>query len=105
MEEEVYAKLWQLDAQKKLDRELSEAQEKKGRVADTMAALDWQKQTRELQRDAEKGQTSAEQMMLTDQWTTEAEKEKQAEKDLHLLNRERNLELIKHNEAEKTLRE
>ena len=53
-EEAVYAKLWQLDAQKKLDRELIEAQEKKARIADTMAALDWQKATRVTASEAEK---------------------------------------------------
>lgn len=70
-----------------------------------MAALDWQKATREQTREGDSAQTQAERMMLTDQWEKEAEREKQAERDLALLNRERNLELIKHNEAEKRLRE
>ena len=50
MEEQVYAQLWQLDAQKKLEREMQEAKEKQQKISDTMAVLDWQKQTRELQR-------------------------------------------------------
>lgn len=70
-----------------------------------MAALDWQKATRVMAGDAEKNQTAAERMMLTNQWQAEADREKQIERDLALLNRERNLELIKHNEAEKRLRE
>ena len=50
MEEQVYAQLWQLDAQKKLEREMQEAREKQEKIKDTMAVLDWQKQTREIQR-------------------------------------------------------
>ena len=50
LEEQVYAQLWQLDAQKKLEREMLEAKEKQEKVRDTMAVLDWQKQTREQQR-------------------------------------------------------
>ena len=48
LEEQVYAQLWQLDAQKKLEREMAEAREKQEKIRDTMAVLDWQKQTREV---------------------------------------------------------
>ena len=54
LEEQVYAQLWQLDAQKKLEREVREAQEKQEKIRDTMSVLDWQKQTRQLHRDEEK---------------------------------------------------
>lgn len=47
IEEQVYAQLWQLDAQKKLEREMKEAAEKQAKVKETMTVLDWQKQTRE----------------------------------------------------------
>ena len=53
LEEQVYAQLWQLDAQKKLEREVREAQEKQEKIRDTMSVLGWQKQTRQLQRDEE----------------------------------------------------
>ena len=53
LEEQVYAQLWQLDAQKKLEREVREAQEKQEKIRDTMSVLDWQKQTRQLHRDEE----------------------------------------------------
>ena len=43
LEEQVYAQLWQLDAQKKLEREMTEAREKQEKIRDTMAVLDWQK--------------------------------------------------------------
>lgn len=41
MEEQVYSQLWQLDGQKKLEREIKEAEEKKKNISDTMAVLDW----------------------------------------------------------------
>jgi len=43
--------------------------------------------------------------MLKDQWNKELEMDKEAEKQKFLLNRERNLELIKHNAAERELRQ
>jgi hypothetical protein len=41
MEEQVYAQLWKLDLQAKEERERIEAEEKKKRIGDTMAVLDW----------------------------------------------------------------
>ena len=43
--------------------------------------------------------------MLKNQWQLEEEREKKAEQQKFLLNRERNLELINHNATEKQLRE
>lgn len=40
-EEMVYAQLWQLDAKKKHERELTEADAKAKAVSETMAVLDW----------------------------------------------------------------
>ena len=105
LEEQVYAQLWQLDAQKKLEREMAEAREKQEKIRDTMAVLDWQKQTRGVQREAEKELIQREQAMLREQWTVEEQKEKQDAEQRFLLNRERNLELIAHNATEKQLRE
>lgn len=41
MEENVYAQLWKLDLMSKEERERQEVEEKKKRIADTMAVLDW----------------------------------------------------------------
>ena len=43
--------------------------------------------------------------MLQNQWKKEEEYEREMERQNFVLNRERNLELIRHNEAEKQLRE
>ena len=47
LEEQVYAQLYSLDAQKKLEREIAEAKEKQMLNADTLAVLDWQKSSKE----------------------------------------------------------
>lgn len=54
LEEQVYAQLYSLDAQKKLEREIAEAKEKQKLNADTLAVLDWQKTTKEQQKQQEK---------------------------------------------------
>ena len=43
-------------------------------------------------------------MMLKEQWAKEIESDKEAERQKFILNRERNLELINHNAAERELR-
>lgn len=43
--------------------------------------------------------------MLKKQWVLEKESDKEADRQKFILNRERNLELISHNAAEKELRE
>ena len=65
-EEMVYAKLWELDAQKKVDREIQEAHTKKALVSDTMAVRDWQRDTREIQRQKETELAHKEKSMLKD---------------------------------------
>lgn len=44
VEEQVYAKLWMLDAEKKAQREFAEAQVQKKKVKDTVNILTWQTQ-------------------------------------------------------------
>lgn len=105
LEEQIYSQLWQLDGQKKLEREIQEQAEKKQKISDTMAVLEWQKQTRDLQRNAELESIQREREMLKAQWQIEDEKEREADRQKFLLNRERNLELIQHNAQEKHIRE
>jgi alkylated DNA repair dioxygenase AlkB len=104
-EEQVYAKLWMLDAEKKLEREKREAFEKKKKVADTMNILTWQCDQRNNVSQAEKERRLREQEMLKQQWQIEAEADTKAEKEKFILNRERNIELINHNAAERELRQ
>ncbi len=105
MEENVYAQLWKLDLQAKEERERREAEEKKKRVGDTMAVLDWQKDTRTQTKVQERQLTDLERQMLNQQWRKEDDAERELERQKNVLNRERNMELLRHNDAEKSLRE
>lgn len=64
LEEQIYSQLWALDGQKKVEREVQEQAEKKQKINDTMVVLEWQKQTRDLQRDAEVEAIQREREML-----------------------------------------
>lgn len=105
LEEQVYAQLYSLDAQKKLEREIAEAKEKAKLNADTLAVLDWQKATKESVKESDKANLAVERTMLKEQWVSEADREKKIEAERHVLMRERNLALIEHNQQEKVLRE
>lgn len=104
-EEQVYAQLYALDAQKKLEREQLEAQEKLKLAQDTKSVLDWQKTTREAVREQDKSLIQQERGMLKEQWAAEQAREKRQEHERYILNLERNKALIAHNEQEKMLRE
>ena len=54
VEEQVYAKLWMMDHDKKVQREKSEAAEKKKKVAETINILTWQTDNRVEQANVEK---------------------------------------------------
>lgn len=84
---------------------MAEAREKQEKVKDTMAVLDWQKNTRQVQRSQEGDLVKREQEMLRQQWAIEEQKEKTDADQRFMLHRERNLELIAHNATEKQLRE
>ena len=84
---------------------MAEAREKQEKIRDTMAVLDWQKTTREVQRLQEQELAKKEQAMLQQQWAVEEQKEQMRSQQQFILNRERNLELISHNATEKQLLE
>ena len=104
MEEQVYAKLWMLDGEKKIARERKEAEEKKKKNSETINILNWQTEQRKTVAEIEQEKRLKEQEMLNRQWALELESDKEADKQKFLLNRERNLELINHNMAERELR-
>lgn len=70
-----------------------------------MAVLDWQKDTRQQNKQQDVQLTEVERKMLKEQWKLEDERERELERQKHVLNRERNMELIRHNEAEQHLRD
>jgi len=54
IEEQVYAKLWMLDAEKKAKREQEEQMVKKRKIHETVNILTWQTDQRQQQADVEK---------------------------------------------------
>ena len=58
-----------------------------------------------MNRKNEEDLLAAEREMLKQQWALDQEKEKKLERERQILNRERNIELMKHNQQEKGLRE
>lgn len=105
VEEQVYAKLWMLDGEKKAQRERTEQIEKKKKAAETVNILTWQTGEQEKAAEIARQKKIQEQTMLKEQWAKELASDKEAERQKFVLNKERNLELIKHNAAEKVLRD
>jgi hypothetical protein len=93
-----------LDGEKKIARERKEAEEKKKKNSETINILNWQTEQRKTVAEIEQEKRLKEQEMLNRQWALELESDKEADKQKFLLNRERNLELINHNMAERELR-
>jgi hypothetical protein len=64
LEEQVYAKLWLLDQEKKVAREKREAVEKKEKTEATLNILNWQKENRHKDLEQEKANKIKEQQEL-----------------------------------------
>lgn len=71
LEEQVYAKLWMLDHEKKLEREQREAREKKEKAQATLNILNWQTENRKQTSDWEKDNKLKEQHQLKEKWQRE----------------------------------
>jgi hypothetical protein len=104
-EEMLFAKLWDIDMKKKIERESREKREREERVKETMDIISWQNKTKQQQNHVEKSKEEREKQMLNELWKVEEEKEKELERQRQLLNKERNLELIRHNQMEKEIRD
>lgn len=103
-EEQIYAQLWEIDAQNKLAREQKEAEEKRSNIANTMAVVDWQKETREIQRQREAELVGQERQMLRNNWVAEENAEKRMTQQQYTLNRERNAAIASQNTEEDKMR-
>ena len=93
-----------LDAEKKHQREREEASAKAMKIKETMGVLNWQNDQKAAVAKVEKERKLKEQAMLNEQWEIEHANEKEADRQKFVLNRERNIELINHNAAERELR-
>lgn len=70
---------------------------------DTLQVLDWQKQQNEQKKNVDSGMTELEKAMLNSQWLIEQDKEAEMKRQALLLNKERNLEIIRQNLLEKQI--
>lgn len=93
-----------LDCEKKHQREAEEKAEKARKVQETMGVLNWQNDQKSAVSKLEKERKLKEQEMLRQQWEIEHQNEKEADRQKFILNRERNIELLNHNAAERELR-
>lgn len=103
-EEMLFAKMSDIDMKKKIEREKREAAEKEQRVKETMDIISWQNQTKSEQQKIEKMKEDQEKEKFNGIWNLENEKEKEMERQRLLVNKERNLELIRHNQMEKEIK-
>lgn len=76
MEEHVYAQLWMEDHDKKVERELREAREKKEKIGATLNILNWQADSRKQAEETTKYNKQVEQQDLREKWQRELETEK-----------------------------
>lgn len=103
-EEMLFAKMSEVDMKKKIEREKREAQEKQERVKETMDIISWQNKTKAEQMRADKLKDEQEKAKFNEIWNLENEKEKEMDRQRLLVNKERNLELIRHNQMEKEIK-
>lgn len=101
----LFAKLWDVDMKKKIERENKEKAEKQERVKETMDIINWQNKSKAQQDSIMKEKEAQEKAMLNDLWKIEDEKEREMERQKLLLNKERYLELIRHNQMEKEIKD
>lgn len=105
MEENLYAQLSQAEVRKKEAEEKRIRETKKKEEQDRLKILEWQNQQNSTKRDTEDRMMKQEKNMLNEQWQIEDEAEKQRQTQQFLINKERNLELIRHNALEKQILE
>eukprot|EP00826_Nyctotherus_ovalis_P027996 TRINITY_DN2198_c0_g2_i3.p2 TRINITY_DN2198_c0_g2~~TRINITY_DN2198_c0_g2_i3.p2 ORF type:complete len:232 (-),score=99.97 TRINITY_DN2198_c0_g2_i3:426-1121(-) len=104
-EEMLYAKLYEVDAAQKAQREVEEKKVKEQQVSEMMQNLNWQKDVREAQRAAEAKKSEEEKAMLRTQWNEEDMRAKALEDERARQMHELNNELARHNALEKGLKE
>ena len=103
MEEQIYSALWNQDMRQKQERERKEKQEQERMKKDTLDVLNWQTNQNRHKKGREDAMRRTEQNMLQQHYKIEDEKAQQLQQQQLLLNKERNLEIIRHNQMEKDI--
>lgn len=104
-ETQVYDQLWEQDRQAKLQREAREAKKRESEKQSMLDILYFQNEQKSQMESADDIRKRQEQSMLQSQWRLEDERAVEMKTEQRLINKERNLEIIKHNELERQIKE
>eukprot|EP00357_Protocruzia_adherens_P006369 CAMPEP_0114996542 /NCGR_PEP_ID=MMETSP0216-20121206/14377_1 /TAXON_ID=223996 /ORGANISM="Protocruzia adherens, Strain Boccale" /LENGTH=482 /DNA_ID=CAMNT_0002360775 /DNA_START=189 /DNA_END=1637 /DNA_ORIENTATION=+ len=104
-EESLYDELWKRDMRRKELREKQEQEEKKAKLGQTLTYLENQRQTRVTGVDRARLEKRQENEELKEAWRQQAEREAALEREKLLLRKQRDTELLLHNQTELTLKE
>jgi hypothetical protein len=103
-EEKIFNELWIEDKKKKDRQELERLAQKEKLNSDRLQYLNWQRQLRDNQRKTMNEREQVEKQMLNEEWENEKLKEQALKRERDRLMKERNLEIIQHNELTKQLK-
>lgn len=103
-EEKIFNELWIEDKRRKDQDELQRLQKKDELNQERLNYLSWQRNIRENQRRALNEREQLEKQMLNEEWEREKQREQAIKRERDRIIRERNLEIIQHNELTKQLK-
>lgn len=104
-EERIYNELWLQDKQKKDLQELERLKKKDELNQERLRYLDWQRNLRENNRKALSEREQMEKQMLNEEWDKEKQREAALKRERDRILRDRNLEIIQHNDLTKQLKQ
>lgn len=103
-EEKIFNELWIEDKKKKDQAELERLMQKEKLNSERLQYLNWQRQLRENQRRTLNEREQIEKQMLNEEWEAEKQKEQAIKRERDRLLKDRNMEIIQHNELTKQLK-
>lgn len=103
-EEKIYNELWLEDKKRKDQVELERLQQKEKLNQERLQYLNWQRGLRENQRKTLSEREQVEKQMLNEEWEKEKQREMAIKRERDRILKERNLEIIQHNELTKQLK-
>lgn len=103
-EEKIYNELWLEDKRRKDQVELERLQQKEKLNQERLQYLNWQRGLRENQRKTLSEREQVEKQMLNEEWEKEKQRELAIKRERDRILKERNMEIIQHNELTKQLK-
>ena len=103
-EEKIFNELWLEDKRRKDNDELERLRKKEEMNAERLGYLNWQRGLRENQRRVLTEREQVEKTMLNEEWDREKQREQAIKRERDRILRDRNLEIIQHNELTKQLK-